>query len=85
MTEEADAAMDALKTNRVLEENIFILTMDNLPTEDHCDPHGKVMVHCPYMGWRCCHLSKVQDHIHIYLADYWTFCPPTPPSISNHD
>ena len=30
MTEEADAAMDALKTNRILEENIFILTMDNL-------------------------------------------------------
>ena len=40
MTEAANNAMDALKTNRVLEENIFILTKDNLPSDDHADPYG---------------------------------------------
>ena len=85
MTEAANNAMDALKTNRVLEENIFILTKDNLPSDDHADPYGNIMVHAPYIGWRCCHIKDLKDHIDIYLCDHWTFTPPLPPPVSNHD
>ena len=85
MTEEpADKAMNALKNNRILEENIFILK-DNPPDQSSTDPHDNIMVHAPYIGWKCIHISDLQEHIDIYLCDYWTFCPPTPPPISNHD
>ncbi len=85
MTEEAaDKAMNALKHNRILEENIFILK-DNPPDESATDPYGNIMVHAPYIGWRCIHIKDLKDHIDIYLCDYWTWTPPLPPPISNHD
>ena len=85
MTEEADAAMDALKTNRVLEENIFILKETPPDPEKDTDPYGNIMVHAPYRGWRCIHIKDLKDHIDIYLCDYWSYTPPLPPPISNHD
>ena len=85
MTEEADAAMDALKTNRVLEENIFILKETPPDPEKDTDPYDNIMVHAPYIGWRCIHIKDLQDHIDIYLIDHWTYTPPLPPPVSNHD
>ena len=47
MTKElVDEAMHALKINRVLEENIFILK-DNPPDQSSTDPHDNIMVHAP--------------------------------------
>ncbi len=87
MTEEAaaDKAMNALKHNRILEENTFILK-DNPPDpEKDTDPYGNIMVHAPYIGWKCIHIEDLQNHINIYLCDYWCYTPPIPPPISNHD
>ena len=67
MTEEADAAMDALKTNRVLEENIFILKETPPDPEKDTDPYGNIIAHAPYIGWRCSHIKALKDHIGIYL------------------
>ena len=85
MTSEADEAMHALKTNRVLEENIFILK-DNPPDpEKDTDPYGNIMVHAPYIGWRCIHIKDLKDHIDIYLCDYWSYTPPLPPPIKEEN
>lgn len=84
MTEQANAAMDALKTNRILEENIFPLDRKNLPNSTHADPFGKIMVHSPVTGWHIIDIDFIQRP-ETETCDYWTFCPPTPPPISNHD
>ena len=85
MTKEpADKAMNALKHSRILEENIFILK-DNPPDESATDPYDNIMVHAPYIGWKCIHITDLQQHIDIYLCDYWTFCPPIPPPLSNNE
>ena len=86
MTEEAaDKAMNALKTNRVLEENIFILKENPPDPEKDTDPYGNIMVHAPYIGWRCIHIKDLKDHIDIYLCDYWSYTPPIPLPISNQN
>ena len=86
MTEEpADKAMNALKHSRILEENIFILKENPPDPEKDTDPYDNIMVHAPYIGWRCIHIENLKDHIDIYLCDCWTWTPPLPPPISNHD
>ena len=87
MTEEpADKAMDALKhSSRILEENIFILKDTPPDPQKDTDPYDNIMVHAPYIGWKCIHIEDLQNHINIYLCDYWCYTPPIPPPISNHD
>ena len=76
---EADLAMSQLSTDIILEENVYELSLDNLPPNDHADPHGKIMVHAPRTGWRCIHISNVKEHIEAHFCNYYTFTPPQPP------
>jgi hypothetical protein len=74
---EADLAMNQMKTDVMLEENIYELSKDNLPPDNHADPHGKIMVHSEGSGWHCIHLSKID--VYVAICDYYTFTPPQPP------
>ena len=76
---EADLAMSQLRTDIILEENVYELSLDNLPPNDHADPHVKIMVHAPRTGWRCIHISNVKEHIEAHFCNYYTFTPPQPP------
>ena len=48
---EADLAMSLLKTDLMLQENVFYLE-DGLPTKEHADPWGKVQVFHKQSGWQ---------------------------------
>jgi len=85
MTRQADEAMHQIKHARVLEENTFVLSLTNLPPESHGDSYGNILIHIPYIGWRCIPVSKASEYIEVWLADYYTFCPPIPPPLSNNE
>ena len=76
---EVDDAMNAAKQAVLLEENIFELSQENLPPENHADPHGKIMVHSTMSGWRCIKIESVSEHLEY--CRYYTFTPPQPPPI----
>jgi hypothetical protein len=75
-----DGAMDTLKTNVILGENIFYLA-DGLPTEDHTDKHGKILCFHEETGWQVFPLEKARrSSEHGYIA--WTFTPENPPALT---
>jgi hypothetical protein len=74
---EADLAMSLLKTDLMLQENVFYLE-DGLPTKEHADPWGKVQVFHEQSGWQTFPLNRVKElATHGYYA--WTFTPEPPP------
>ena len=76
---EADLAMNAMKHDVMLEENTYEMSLENLPPDDHADPHGKILAYSPHIGWRCIHISEVKYNIDAYLCTHYTFTPPHPP------
>jgi len=75
-----DGAMDTLKTNVILGENIFYLA-DELPTENHTDKHGKILCFHEDTGWYVFPLAKARrSSEHGYIA--WTFTPENPPALT---
>ena len=86
---EADLAMNAMKNEVMLEENIYELSIDDLPPIGHCDPHGKILAYSPTQGWRCIMWGDAYLHATGFLDDkegkyyspctYYTFTPPQPP------
>ena len=75
---EVDLAMHAIKKDIILEENTFLIS-DGVPTDKDTDHHEQVMLHSPQIGWRCVHITNVQEHIDAHLCNYWTYTPPQPP------
>ena len=73
----ADLAMSQLRTDIILEENIYELSKDSPPPDNHADPHGKIMVHSEQSGWHCVNISEVEYYVDI--CSYYTFTPPQPP------
>ena len=73
----ADLAMIQLRTDIILEENIYELSKDNPPPDNHADPHGKIMVHSEQSGWHCVFISEVNHY--VGTCNYYTFTPPQPP------
>ena len=73
-----DGAMDTLRTNVILGENIFYLS-DGLPTEDHTDKHGKILCFHEETGWKVFPLESARlSADQGYIA--WTFTPENPPA-----
>ena len=76
---EADLAMSAMKNDVMLEENTYEMSLENLPPDDHADPHGKILAYSPDTGWRCIHISNVKEHIEVHFCTHYTFTPEAPP------
>ena len=73
-----DGAMDTLKTQMLLSENVFYLS-DGLPTEDHTDKHGKILCFHAETGWQVFPLKSARLSANQgYIA--WTFTPENPPA-----
>ena len=75
-----DGAMDAMKTSVLIGENIYEMSLDNLPPVGHCDPWGKILAFSPKLGWRCIRWDDA--HLHVVgdsPCTNYTFTPEAPP------
>ena len=84
-----DNAMNALKTNIMLEENVYEMSIDDLPPIGHCDPWRKILAFSPKDGWRCIMWDDAYLHAMGFMDDkegkyyspctHYTFTPEPPP------
>ena len=84
-----DGAMDAMKTTIMLEENVYEISIDDLPPIGHCDPWRKILAFSPKDGWRCIMWDDAYLHAMGFMDDkegkyfspctHYTFTPEAPP------
>lgn len=61
-----------------LPENIYPMSIKNLPPKNAQDPKNQIMVYGKKLGWRTVDYRAAEHFIKYFEATHWTFTPAVP-------
>jgi hypothetical protein len=61
-----------------LQEHVYPLTLDNLPTSIDSDPNGNVLFYCEQHGWLVANYEEATDCLTENNCTHWTYLPLPP-------